>query len=133
VTLALELEVAPQRGPGAAAGPPKRAAEPPGWRRETPVDICDHYWSDVVMKQVQIADLKAHLSQYLAQVRRGDTVVVCDRNTPIARLVPYTEADDVLVVHEPTASPEALKRVAGVRLKRAADLVRMLRDSRDQR
>jgi prevent-host-death family protein len=87
----------------------------------------------VVMKQVRIAELKAHLSRYLAQVRRGDAVVVCDRNTPIARLVPYIEADDALVVHEPTASPAALKRVAGVKLKRAADPVRMLRDSRDQR
>jgi prevent-host-death family protein len=88
----------------------------------------------MVMKRAQIAELKAHLSQYLAQVRRGDTVVVFDRNTPIARLVPYTDVDDALVVHEPTASPAAaLKRVAGVKLKRAADLVRMLRDSRDQR
>jgi prevent-host-death family protein len=87
----------------------------------------------MVMKRAQIAELKAHLSQYLAQVRRGDTVVVCDRSTPIARLVPYTDADDALVVHEPTASAAALKRVAGVKLKRPADLVRMLRDSRDQR
>lgn len=85
------------------------------------------------MKHARIADLKAHLSEYLARVRRGATVVVCDRNTPIARLVPYTETDDALVVHEPTASTAALEHVAGVKLKRAVDLVRVLRDSRDQR
>lgn len=87
----------------------------------------------MAMKRAQIADLKAHLSQYLAQVRRGDTVVVCDRHTPIARLVPYTEAEDALVVREPTVSTADLKSVAGVKLKRAIDLVRILRDSRDQR
>jgi prevent-host-death family protein len=42
------------------------------------------------MQRVQIAELKAHLSRYLAQVRTGDTVIVCDRHTPIAR-VPYAE------------------------------------------
>ena len=85
------------------------------------------------MKHAQIADLKAHLSQYLAQVRRGDTVVVCDRRTPIARLVPYSEAEDTLLVREPTVSTADLKSVAGVKLKRGIDLVRILRDSRDQR
>lgn len=85
------------------------------------------------MKQAQIAQLKAHLSQYLAEVRRGDTVIVCDRNTPIARLVPYTEPGDDFVVHEPTWSAADLKSVPGVKLKRGADLVRILRESRDQR
>jgi prevent-host-death family protein len=85
------------------------------------------------MKQAQIAELKPHFSQYLAQVRRGETVVVCDRHTPIARLVPYTDTDHALVVREPTPSPAALKQVAGVTLKRRIDLVRILRDSRDER
>ena len=85
------------------------------------------------MKQVQIAELKAHLSQYLAQVRGGETVVVCDRRTPIARIVPYTTAEDTLVVREPTVSAADLKSVAGVKLKRGIDLLRILRDSRDQR
>ncbi len=35
-----------------------------------------------------IADLKANLSQYLDQVRRGEEVVITDRGAPIARLVP---------------------------------------------
>jgi antitoxin (DNA-binding transcriptional repressor) of toxin-antitoxin stability system len=66
-------------------------------------------------------------------VRRGETVVVCDRHTPIARLVPYTEAEDALVVREPTISTADLKALAGVKLKRSIDVVRLLRDSRDQR
>lgn len=40
------------------------------------------------MKSAKVSELKAHLSAYLAEVRRGETVIVCNRNTPIARLVP---------------------------------------------
>lgn len=37
---------------------------------------------------VGVRELKAHLSQYLARVRRGETVVVTDRGRPVARLTP---------------------------------------------
>lgn len=43
------------------------------------------------MSRVRIADLKARLSEHLRQVRRGHTVTVLDRETPIARIVPYTD------------------------------------------
>ena len=92
-----------------------------------------HNWSNVSMQQAQIAELKAHLSQYLARVRRGGTVVVCDRKTPIARLVPFTEREEEFVVSEPTRSVLDLKRVPGVKVKRGIDVVRILRESRDQR
>lgn len=42
------------------------------------------------MTDVRIAELKAHLSEHLRSVRNGDTVTVLDRDTPVARLVPYT-------------------------------------------
>ena len=41
-----------------------------------------------------IADLKNNLSRHLTRVRRGNSIVVLDRNTPIARIVPYDHADD---------------------------------------
>jgi prevent-host-death family protein len=44
------------------------------------------------MKTVRIAELKARLSEYLREVRRGRAFTVLDRETPIARLVPYEEA-----------------------------------------
>jgi antitoxin (DNA-binding transcriptional repressor) of toxin-antitoxin stability system len=43
----------------------------------------------MVMKEVKIADLKARLSEYLRQVRRGDVLTVYDRATPIAQLAAY--------------------------------------------
>ena len=41
------------------------------------------------MSDVGIADLKAHLSEHLRSVRNGGSLTVLDRNTPIARIVPY--------------------------------------------
>lgn len=41
-------------------------------------------------KGIGIADLKARLSEHLGAVRKGRTVTVLDRGTPIARIVPYT-------------------------------------------
>ena len=40
------------------------------------------------MASVQIAELKNHLSAYLRKVRTGEEVVICDRKTPIAQIVP---------------------------------------------
>jgi prevent-host-death family protein len=85
------------------------------------------------MKQAKISDLKAHLSAYLAEVRRGKTVVICDRNTPIARLVPYREELDHFIVEEPARPPRALAGVKGVALRRPADPLKLLRESRDER
>jgi prevent-host-death family protein len=44
-----------------------------------------------LMRKVRIAELKAHLSAHLKAVRKGATVTVMDRDTPIARIVPYRE------------------------------------------
>ena len=85
------------------------------------------------MKRVRVAHLKAHLSAHLAEVRGGESLVVCDRNTPIARLVPYEEHADRLVIREARRPVEELRRIRGVRTRRPVDVVRLLRDSRDQR
>ena len=42
------------------------------------------------MSDVRIADLKARLSEHLRSVRNGGTLTVLDRDTPIARIVPFT-------------------------------------------
>lgn len=52
------------------------------------------------MKKVRVAELKARLSEYLRSVRRGHELTVLDRDQPIARIVPYGQADP-LVVREP--------------------------------
>jgi antitoxin (DNA-binding transcriptional repressor) of toxin-antitoxin stability system len=45
------------------------------------------------MKQAKIAILKNNLSRYLAHVRGGGSVLVLDRDRPVARLVPLPSSD----------------------------------------
>jgi prevent-host-death family protein len=40
------------------------------------------------MRTVNISDLKARLSAHIQLVRDGEEVMVCDRNQPVARIVP---------------------------------------------
>jgi len=59
------------------------------------------------MSSVRIADLKARLSEHLRAVRRGRTLTVLDRDTPIARIVPYDESEP-LRVRRATRKPRDL-------------------------
>jgi prevent-host-death family protein len=63
------------------------------------------------MTNVKIADLKAKLSQHLREVRRGRTITVMDRSTPIARIVPYQAESEPLVVRRPLGRTPGLKEV----------------------
>jgi prevent-host-death family protein len=40
------------------------------------------------VRTVNISDLKARLSAHIQIVRAGDEVLVCDRNQPVARIIP---------------------------------------------
>jgi prevent-host-death family protein len=40
----------------------------------------------VFMRTVSVSELKAHLSRYIREVRRGGEVQVLDRGVPVARL-----------------------------------------------
>lgn len=40
------------------------------------------------MIRVNIADAKTHLSRHLERVERGETIVLCRRNVPIAEIRP---------------------------------------------
>ena len=39
-------------------------------------------------RKVKISELKAHLSEHLRHVRRGHTITVMDRDTPVAQITP---------------------------------------------
>lgn len=55
------------------------------------------------MSTVQVAELKAKLSEYLRRVRRGHSLTVLHRDQPIARLIPYERT-------EPLSSRKPLKK-----------------------
>ncbi len=46
------------------------------------------------MRSVNVATLKNRLSSYLRDVRRGEEILIRDRNVPIARIVPLSSTDD---------------------------------------
>lgn len=53
------------------------------------------------MTTASISELKANLSRYVDEVRRGGEVQILDRGMPVARLVPTTAGGD----------PKALERL----------------------
>lgn len=43
------------------------------------------------MIRANIADVKAHFSEYVRKARAGEVVLVCERNIPVAELRPLAE------------------------------------------
>ncbi len=64
-----------------------------------------------VKTEVKIAEFKSKLSKYLRSVQRGNEIVVKDRETPIARVVPYTPPHTRLVVRRPTKSLKEVEKL----------------------
>jgi prevent-host-death family protein len=81
-------------------------------------------------KTVKVAELKARLSAYLRGARRGHPVTVCDRDTPIARLVPYTVEGEALAVRRPIRKLHEVPLPAP--LARPVDSLDALRQERHQ-
>jgi prevent-host-death family protein len=85
------------------------------------------------MTRAKISELKARLSAYLAEVRGGGEVLVYDRATPIARLLPIKDAQDDLQIIPESSPPAALRRLKGVRPRKAIDLDKLLGELRRDR
>ena len=85
---------------------------------------------NVTMRQVRIAELKARLSEYLRAVRRGETIAVLDRETPVAQIVPVRDRT-ALRVRKPVPGTPPPNRVP---LPKAAklnvDVVQLLLEER---
>ncbi len=43
---------------------------------------------NVTMLRINIAEAKTHLSRYIECVERGESIVICRRNVPVAELRP---------------------------------------------
>ena len=63
------------------------------------------------MKAVMVADLKAKLSGYLREVSAGETVVVMNRDRPVAVLCPYREAEPLTRFRSPRPGAPAPRDV----------------------
>ena len=81
---------------------------------------------NIIVRQVRIAELKSRLSEYLRAVRRGETIAVLDRETPVAQIVPVRERI-LLRIRKPSPGTPPPNRVALPRaLGREIDVVNLL-------
>lgn len=78
-----------------------RSAHNPLLRSRFPHNIANlaKFGYNLPMRTANIGTLKNQLSAYLKFVRDGEEVIICDRNVPVARILPF----------EPNAAPPPVK------------------------
>jgi antitoxin (DNA-binding transcriptional repressor) of toxin-antitoxin stability system len=87
-----------------------------------------------VMKSVRVAELKSHLSEHLRSVRRGHSLVVLDRDTPIAQIVPCANGGFSPPIRQPaprSRKPKDFRPLAPLKLRH--DPVALLLEDRHLR
>jgi prevent-host-death family protein len=82
------------------------------------------------MKQVRIAELKARLSEYLRAVRRGETIAVLDRETPVAQIIPVRERSALRVRKPAPGTPPPNRVRLPTPAKLNVDVVQILLEER---
>lgn len=85
---------------------------------------------NMTMKQVRIAELKARLSEYLRAVRRGESIAVLDRDTPVAQIVPIRERTALRVRKPPPGTPPPNRVALPKPAKLNVDVVQLLLEER---
>jgi antitoxin (DNA-binding transcriptional repressor) of toxin-antitoxin stability system len=84
------------------------------------------------MKQVKIAEFKSKLSSHLREVKRGKEIVILDRDHPVAKVIPFTDMGEGLVIREAT-DKRGFKNLNFKGIKARVDVVKLLREDRDRR
>jgi len=82
------------------------------------------------MKQVRIAELKSHLSEYLRAVRGGQTIAVLDRETPVALIVPVQDGAKLTIRKRSPGAPTPNRVPLPKPLKIDLDVVDLLLEER---
>lgn len=84
------------------------------------------------MKSVKIAQLKDQLSRYLRAAEGGASIVVTDRDRPVARLVPIA-TEEGLELLEATAPFTAVRERRFPPTRKRIDSLALLRQERGDR
>ncbi len=114
-----------------------------GWRAGTACRAFQPGYHGVVRaRSVSIADLRNNLTTYIGRVRRGDEILVRDRNVPVAKIVPLGDTADVDAEEAALAAEGKLRLSQGPlpasfwkrRAPRvaSADVLRAVRADRDE-
>jgi prevent-host-death family protein len=87
--------------------------------------ITDHlYGQDTIMKQVDLAEAKAHLSEFVAQAAAGEPVCIMPPGKPVAQLTTV----DVRRKRIDLSALRAMTDAMPAQPERARDFVRRMRD-----
>jgi antitoxin (DNA-binding transcriptional repressor) of toxin-antitoxin stability system len=66
---------------------------------------------------VKIASLKAKLSSFISKVKKGQQVVVFERDTPVALIIPYpSKTAFKLETVPPQEDPKLLSKIKGIKI-----------------
>ena len=82
------------------------------------------------MTTVKIAKLKSHLSAYLRQVQKGEQLIVTDRETPIAKVIPYAATSERLQIMSAKEKPQIFKNLKVPRTSKPMDSLKTLLEDR---
>jgi antitoxin (DNA-binding transcriptional repressor) of toxin-antitoxin stability system len=90
------------------------AQTPPGYSfggvAANPLDIHQDKTRIGLVKTMTISYFKAHISEELRKVRKGARILIRDRDTPIAEVVPYRAEPPILNVRQPRLTPFTVPR-----------------------
>jgi prevent-host-death family protein len=84
------------------------------------------------MQKTNVSNLKAHLSEFLRDVKSGDTITVMERETPIAKIIPIS-------VTRSRREPLKIRKGTGIipkprlRIKLTMDPAKLISEDRDGR
>ena len=84
-----------------------------------------------------IRELRQHASRYVEAARRGETITVTDRGTPVARLVPLSPLEnhlaDVIAAHQLVPPQRSRRTYSNVRRAEGPPLSADVERDRDER
>jgi prevent-host-death family protein len=83
------------------------------------------------MTTVNVATLKEKLSYYLGLVRKGQEIVVTSHRHRVARILPPSAPD--AQVAEPSRPVKDLRKIKGIKPRRAVSAVKTLLEDRRRR
>ena len=88
------------------------------------------------MLAIKIGEVRNKLSYYVRKVRLGQEVVISDRQTPVARLVPYRRQKDVsepLRLIPPRKNPKDFAKLSFTPSSKKIDSLKILLEDRRRR
>jgi antitoxin (DNA-binding transcriptional repressor) of toxin-antitoxin stability system len=109
---------------------PSNFAADADWRTAGTFGRNDYLWSNIVIKQVRIAELKAKLSEFLRAVQGGESFAVLDRNTAIAQIVPLRDRSGIRIRKPASGSPSPNKVPLPKPSQHKIDVLEMLLEER---